>query len=403
MKILVLNSGSSSLKYQLIDMENEEVLAKGNYERIGLEGSFVTHKVGGEKYKYERDAKNHEEAISFVMNQFTDSEHGIISSLEEITAIGHRVVHGGEKFNKSVVITDEVVDTIRDCIELAPLHNPAALTGIEACKKVMPGKINVAVFDTAFHQTIPQERYIYPIPYKYYEKYGIRKYGFHGTSHRYVSGRIAELLGKPVEDLKIINCHLGQGASLCAIQNGKSVDTSMGFTPLAGIAMGTRSGDLDPSIVTFLMRKEGLNPDEMEKILNKESGLLGMSEISADNRDLLASVEANDENAKKCAMAINTYAYIIAQYIAKYAVSMNGVDVITFAGGVGERGPDERRMICEHLKWMGVELDLEANKVKAEEKEISTKDSKVKVWIVPTEEELMIARDTMKLANNIIR
>ena len=397
MKILVLNSGSSSLKYQLIDMENEEVLAKGNYERIGMEGSFVTHKVGGEKYKYERDAKNHEEAISFVLTQFTDPEHGVISSLDEITAIGHRAVHGGEKINKSVIVDDEVIQAIRDCIPLAPLHNPAALTGIEACMKVMPGKKNVAVFDTAFHQTIPEERYIYPIPYEYYEKYGIRKYGFHGTSHRYVSGRIAEILGKPVEDLKIINCHIGQGASLCAIKDGKSVDTSMGFTPLAGIAMGTRSGDLDPSIVTFLMKKEGLSADEVETILNKKSGLLGMSKFSADNRDLLESIANNDENAERAKIAMESYCYIIAQYIAKYAVALNGVDVITFAGGVGERGPDEREMICSYLEWMGVKLDKEANKVKAEEKEISTPDSKVKVWIVPTEEELMIARDTANL------
>lgn len=397
MKILVLNSGSSSLKYQLIDMENEQVLAKGNYEKIGMAGSFVTHKANGEKYKYERDAKNHEEAISFVLEQFTDSDHGVISSLDEITAVGHRVVHGGERFNQSVVITDEVIETIRECIPLAPLHNPAALTGIEACQKVMPGKKNVAVFDTAFHQTIPEERYIYPIPYKYYEKYGIRKYGFHGTSHRYVSNRVAELVGKPVESLKTIVCHLGQGASLCAVLNGKSVDTSMGFTPLAGIAMGTRSGDLDPSIVTFLMKKEGMSPDEVEKILNKESGLLGISELSADNRDLLASIENNDENAKKCKIAMETYTYIIAQYIAKYVVALNGVDIIAFAGGVGERGPDEREMICNYLKWMGIELDSEANKVKAEEQEISSKASKVKIWVVPTEEELMIARDTAEL------
>lgn len=398
MKILVLNSGSSSLKYQLIDMENEQVLAKGNYERIGMEGSFVTHKVGTEKYKYERDAANHEEAISFVLSQFTDSEHGVISSLDEISAIGHRAVHGGEKINKSVVVDDEVIKTIRDCIPLAPLHNPAALTGIEACMKVMPGKKNVAVFDTAFHQTISKERYLYPIPYKYYEKYGIRKYGFHGTSHRYVSKRVAQLVGKPVEGLKTIVCHLGQGASLCAVLNGKSVDTSMGFTPLAGIAMGTRSGDLDPSIVTFLQKNEGLSADEVERILNKESGLIGMSEFSADNRDLLSSIEANDEHAEKSKLAIESYTYIIAQYIAKYAVALNVVDVIAFAGGVGERGPDERKMICEKLEWMGVKLDLEANKVKAEEKEISTPDSKVKVWIVPTEEELMIARDTAELA-----
>lgn len=397
MKILVLNSGSSSLKYQLIDMENEQVLAKGNYEKIGMAGSFVTHKANGEKYKYEREVANHEEAITFVLEQFTDSGHGVISSLDEITAVGHRVVHGGEKFNKSVVITDEVIDTIRDCIELAPLHNPAALTGIEACQKVMKDKKNVAVFDTAFHQTIPEERYIYPIPYKYYEKYGVRRYGFHGTSHRYVSNRVAELIGKPVEELKTIVCHLGQGASLCAVNGGKSVDTSMGFTPLAGIAMGTRSGDLDPSIVTFLMKKEGLTPDEVEKVLNKESGLLGMSEVSADNRDIWESIRNNDENASKCKTAIESYSYIIAQYIAKYAVALGGVDVIAFAGGVGERGPEEREMILNHLKWMGVEVDTEANKVKAEEQEISSKNSKVKVWVVPTEEELMIARDTAEL------
>jgi len=397
MKILVLNSGSSSLKYQLIDMENEKVLAKGNYEKIGMGGSFLTHKVGEEKYKYERYAQNHEEAITFVLEQFTDSEHGVISSLDEIAAVGHRTVHGGEKFNKSVLITDEVIEAIRECIPLAPLHNPAGLTGIEACRKVMPGKPMVAVFDTAFHQTIPEDRYIYPIPYEYYEKYGVRKYGFHGTSHRYVSKRVAELVGKPVDSLKTIVCHLGQGASLCAVLNGKSVDTSMGFTPLAGIAMGTRSGDLDPSVVTFLMKKENLTPDEMDAVLNKKSGLLGMSKVSADNRDLWESIDNDDENAERAKNALKTYCYIIAQYIAKYAVSLDGVDVIAFAGGVGERGPQERKMICEHLKWMGVELDLEANQVRAEEKEISTKDSKVKVWIVPTEEELMIARDTLEL------
>ena len=397
MKILVLNSGSSSLKYQLIDMENEKVLAKGNYEKIGMGGSFLTHKVGEEKYKYERYAQNHEEAITFVLEQFTDSEHGVISSLDEIAAVGHRTVHGGEKFNKSVLITDEVIEAIRECIPLAPLHNPAGLTGIEACRKVMPGKPMVAVFDTAFHQTIPEDRYIYPIPYEYYEKYGVRKYGFHGTSHRYVSKRVAELVGKPVDSLKTIVCHLGQGASLCAVLNGKSVDTSMGFTPLAGIAMGTRSGDLDPSVVTFIMKKENLTPDEMDAVLNKKSGLLGMSKVSADNRDLWESIDNDDENAERAKNALKTYCYIIAQYIAKYAVSLDGVDVIAFAGGVGERGPQERKMICEHLKWMGVELDLEANQVRAEEKEISTKDSKVKVWIVPTEEELMIARDTLEL------
>lgn len=394
MKILVLNCGSSSLKYQLMDMENEEVIAKGTYERIGMDGSFVTHKVNGEKHKVEHVTPNHEEAIKVVIDQLTNNQYGVIKSLKEIDAVGHRVVHGGEKINKSVIIDDEVIQVIKDCASLAPLHNPAGLLGIEACQKEMPGVPMAAVFDTAFHQTMPKAHYIYPIPYEYYEKYGVRKYGFHGTSHRYVSNRITELLGRPAEGLKVINCHIGQGASICAIKDGKCQDTSMGFTPLAGIAMGTRSGDLDPSIVTFLMEKENLSAEEINSILNKKSGLLGISGISADNRDILAAVEEGNERA---ALAMEIYSYIIAQYIAKYAVTLNGVDVITFTGGVGERGPDERAAICKQLEFLGVKLDEEANKVKAEEKEISSKDSKVKVWIVPTDEELMIARDTMNL------
>ena len=401
MKILVLNCGSSSLKYQLIDMEGEKVLAKGNYEKIGSPDSFVTHKVNDEKYKYEKEAKNHEEAISFVLSQFTDSEHGVINSLDEITAVGHRTVHGGEKFTHSVLINDEIIERLRKDIPLAPLHTPAIINGIEACKNVMPGKPMVAVFDTAFHHTIPKERYIYPIPYEYYEKYRIRRYGFHGTSHRYVSARVAELVNRPVSELKTVVCHLGQGASICAVLNGESVDTSMGFTPTAGIAMGTRSGDLDPAMITYLMKNENLSPDEMDIILNKKSGLLGMSGISADNRDLWDSINNNDANAEKSKMAIEAYCYIIAQYVAKAVVALNGVDVIAFAGGVGERGPDERKKICEHLQWMGIEIDDEANQVRAEEKEISTTNSKVKVWVVPTEEELMIARDTRDIVNNL--
>ncbi len=394
MKILVLNSGSSSLKYQLMDMDTESVMAKGNYERIGIGKSFLTHKVNGEKYKMEHEAANHDEAIQFVLQQLTDKEHGVISDLNEIDAVGHRVVHGGEKFTKSVVVDDSVIEGIREAIEFAPLHNPAAISGIEACKKELPGKKNVTVFDTAFHQTMPKEHYIYPIPYEYYEKYGIRKYGAHGTSHKYVANRIAELLGKKVEDLKIINCHLGQGASICAIQNGKCVDTSMGLTPLGGIAMGSRSGDLDPSVVTYLMKKENLTPDEMNTLLNKKSGLLGLSGISADNRDIEEAEAEGNEQAK---FALSTYAYIIAQYIGKYAVTMNGVDVITFTAGVGERGPETREDVCSYLGFMGVKLDLEENKEKAVEKEISSKDSKVKVWVVPTDEELMIARETLAL------
>ena len=394
MKILVINCGSSSFKYQLINMEDESVMAKGNYERMGIGESFLTHKVGEQKFKFTNPVKNHDEAIKFVMDQLTDKEHGVITSLDEINAIGHRVVHGGEKFTKSVIVDDEVEKGIEDAITFAPLHNPAHLQGIEACKKELPGKPNVVVFDTAFHQTMPKEHYLYAIPYEYYEKYGVRKYGAHGTSHKYVSLRIAELLGKPVEELKIINCHLGQGASLCAVQNGKCVDTSMGLTPLGGIAMGSRSGDLDPSVVTYLMKKENLSADEMETILNKKSGIYGISEISPDNRDIEEAAAEGNERAK---LTLKEYAYIIAQYIGKYAVTMNGVDVITFTAGVGERGPETRADVCSYLGFMGVELDKELNNVKGEEREISTKNSKVKVWIVPTNEELMIARETMNL------
>lgn len=394
MKILVLNSGSSSLKYQLIDMENEKVLAKGNYERIGMEGSFVTHKVGGEKYKYERAAANHEEAISFVLEQFTDSEHGVISSLDEISAVGHRVVHGGEKFNKSVLITDEVIKSIEDCSSLAPVHNPASLVGIRACQELMPGKPMCAVFDTAFHQTISKERYLFPIPYEYYEKYKIRKYGFHGTSHYYVSHRIAEILGKDVKDLKVVNCHLGQGASICAIKGGESVETSMGLTPISGIPMCSRSGDLDPSIVTFLMNNEHLTTDEIDKILNNESGLWGMCHVSKDVRDIEAAIDEGNEDARR---ALEYYKYRIAQYIAEYAVSMQGIDVITFTAGVGENQIRVRKGIIDYLAYMGVKLDDERNKVRGEEALISSDDSSIPVWVVPTNEELVIARDTLRI------
>ena len=394
MKILVLNCGSSSVKYQLMEMDNEEVMAKGYFERIGHFNSFVTHKVNGEKYKYEVIARDHGEAIKFVLKQFTDPKYPVIESLDEISAIGHRVVHGGEKFKQSIIVTEEVKKGIEDAITFAPLHNPAHLQGIKACEELLPGKPNVAVFDTAFHQTISKERFLYPIPYEYYEKYGVRKYGFHGTSHKYVSHRIAEILGKPIEDLKIINCHIGQGASLCAIQGGKSVDTTMGLTPLGGVAMGSRSGDLDPSVVTYLMEKEGMNTAQIEHILNKKSGLLGLSGISADNRDVERAIEQDDERAS---VALKEYDYIIAQYIAKMAVAMNGVDVITFTAGVGEKGPISREDICSHLTFMGVEIDPVKNDTKGEEIEISKENSKVKVWVVPTDEELMIARDTLEL------
>ena len=394
MKILVLNCGSSSLKYQLINMETEEVLASGKYERIGEDEAFITHKVNGQKIEIKHPAKTHEEAVDFTLKQLINPEYKVIDSLDEISAIGHRLVHGGEKINKSVVITDEVVDVLKECIDLAPLHNPAGIIGIEACKKVMPGKPMVGVFDTAFHQTMPKERYIYPIPYEYYKKYGIRKYGFHGTSHMYVSQRLAEIVGKDVSELKIVTCHLGQGSSICAVEGGKSVDTSMGLTPLAGIPMVTRSGDLDPSVVTFLMKKEGWTPEEAENMLNKKSGVQGISGLAPDFREIEAASYGENERA---AIAIEKFKYEIASYIAKYAVAMNGVDYIVFTGGVGENQINIRRGICEKLEFMGVKIDVEANNVRGVEKEISAPDSKVKVYLVPTNEELMIAKETARL------
>ena len=384
MKILVVNCGSSSIKYQLIDMEDESVMAKGYLERIGLADSFLTHTVNGEKHKIEKVVNTHEEGMALVLEQLTHPEYGVISSLNEIDAIGHRVLHGGEKLSQSVLITDEVIDVIKECIPLGPLHNPAQIKGIEACREVMGDIPMVAVFDTAFHQTLPKKAYIYPIPYEYYEKYGVRKYGFHGTSHRFVAKRVAELMNKPLEDLKIVACHLGQGASLCAIEGGKSVDTTMGLTPLAGVPMGTRSGDIDPSIVTFLMKKENLTPDEMDNILNKKSGKLEK-----------AAAEGN-ERAK---LSIDVFVYQVIGAIGKYVAQMNGVDVITFAGGVGENGIEVRKQVCKSLEYLGLKIDEEKNNCKGKEVEISTKDSKVKVFVVPTNEELMIAMDTQEIVN----
>ena len=394
MKILVLNSGSSSLKYQVIDTDSGEMLVKGNYERVGQAGAFLTHKVNGVKHKFEHPAKNHEKAIQFVMNRLTSEVYGIFESLDELDAIGHRVVHGGEKFKDAVLITDEVIQGIKDTEDLAPLHNPAAVLGINACKKVIPNKPMVAVFDTAFHQTISKEKYMYPIPHEYYEKHHVRKYGFHGTSHQYVANRVAELVGKNIEDLKIVNCHLGQGASICAIKNGKSIETSMGLTPLGGIPMGTRSGDLDPSVVTFVMKKEGLNADEMQNVLNKESGVFGISMVSVDFRDIEAETLAGGKQAK---LALDSYHYAIAEYIAKCAVAMGGIDVITFTAGVGEKSPYSRSEICNYLEVFGVEISGKANLVRGEEAEISTENSKVRVFVIPTNEELMIAKETEKI------
>lgn len=394
MKILVLNSGSSSLKYQLIDMDTEKVLAKGNFERIGQYNSFLTHKVGDDKRSFEKPVSNHEKAITFVLRTLQNSVYGVIKSPDEIDAIGHRIVHGGEKFTKPVIVTEEVIKGIEECIELAPLHNPAAILGIRACMTVMPGKKNVVVFDTSFHQTMPPETYIYPIPYKYYEKYKIRRYGFHGTSHQYVSARAAEMLGKDIKDLKIVSCHLGQGASVCAIDGGKSIDTSMGFTPLGGIPMGTRSGDLDPSVVTYIAKYRNHTVEEMDEILNKKSGVYGISEVSVDFRDIEAEAKEGDKNAQ---MALDNFAYSVAQYVAKYIVSMGGIDVLTFTAGVGEKGPISRRQICDYLKFFGVEVDYVKNEARNKEAIISSSKSKVKILVIPTNEELMIARETKAL------
>ena len=394
MKILVLNCGSSSLKYQLINMENEEVVASGKYERIGEKEAFLTHKACGKKLEIKKPAFNHKEAIEITLKEFTNPEYKVIESLDEINAIGHRLVHGGEKISKSVLIDDEVKNVLKEYTDLAPLHNPACLLGIEACEEVFPTKPMVGVFDTAFHQTVPKEKYIYPIPYEYYKKYSVRKYGFHGTSHMYVSNRLAELENKNIEDLKIVTCHLGQGSSICAIQGGKSIDTSMGLTPLGGISMVTRSGDLDPSVITYLMKKENLTPEEMENILNKEAGISAISGLAPDFRVIEEESNNGSEMAK---IAIEEFNYSVATYIAKYAMAMNGVDYIVFTGGIGENQINIRKGICEKLGFMGVNLDLDKNNIRGEERVISTEDSSIKVYLIPTNEELMIAKETEKL------
>ena len=392
MKVLVLNCGSSSLKCQLIDMEKNERIMKGHYDRIGGSRSSLRFNVRGNKTTIEHPARDFEEAIGEILGLLTSDEYKVINSLDEIGAVGHRIVHGGEKFKNSVVIDDDVIKAIEGCITLAPLHNPAGLAGINACKKLLPNVPMVAVFDTSFHQTMEEKAFIYQLPYKYYEDYKIRKYGFHGISHRYVAGRIAEIMGR--NDLKVINCHLGQGASLCAIKDGKSVDTTMGLTPLAGVPMGTRCGDVDPSIIPTVMKLYDIKPDEMLRIMNKESGAWGVSGVSTDFRDIERMAAEGDERSK---LALESRAYIIAQYIAKFIVTLNGVDVITFAGGIGENGFEERERICNYLECFGIKLDVEKNKIRGEEAEISSEDSKVKIYIVPTNEEIVIARDAYEL------
>ncbi|KXG76005.1 acetate/propionate family kinase [Thermotalea metallivorans] len=395
MKVLVINCGSSSLKYQLIDMTNERVMAKGLVERIGIEGSVLKHEIEGkDKVLIQQPMENHKVALSLVLDALVDEKHGAIKDMSEIAAVGHRVVHGGEKFSGSVIINDEVIKALEECIDLAPLHNPPNLMGITACKELMPNVPMVGVFDTAFHQTMPKSSYIYPLPYELYEKYGIRKYGFHGTSHRYVSQRAAEILGRDIKNLKIVTCHLGNGASLAAINGGKSVDTSMGFTPLEGLAMGTRSGDIDPAIVTFIMEKENLDIEGMNNLLNKKSGVLGISGVSSDFRDIEAAAKEGNERAQ---LALDKFNIRVKKYIAAYAAVMGGVDVVVFTAGLGENSPSNREEICKGLEFMGIQIDPAKNNVRGKETIISTDEAKVKVLVVPTNEELMIARDTQEL------
>lgn len=395
MKVLVINCGSSSLKYQLIDSETEKALAVGLCERIGLDVSYLKHTpADGEKVVIETHMKNHEDAIQMVLNALTNPEHGVIKSLDEIGAVGHRVVHGGEKFAASTVINDEVIKAIEECNDLAPLHNPANLIGIRACANIMKGVPMVAVFDTAFHQTMPAKAYMYALPHDYYDNYKVRKYGFHGTSHSYVSKRTAEFTGLDINNSKIIVCHLGNGASITAVENGKSIDTSMGFTPLSGLVMGTRSGDIDPSIIEFITKKENKTIDQVMTILNKASGVQGMSDVSSDFRDINAAMDQGNEKAK---IAFDVFVYRVAKYIGGYVAAMNGVDAIAFTAGVGENDPKVREDVCSYLGYLGISIDQEKNMLRGKETFISTADSKVKVCVIPTNEELAIARETVAL------
>ena len=395
MKVLVINCGSSSLKYQVLDMTNEALLCKGLVERIGMEGSVITHeKIGMDKVKNVVPMNDHKDAIEQVLAAVQNAEHGVVKSMDEIGAVGHRVVHAGEKFACSVKITEEVIKALEECVELAPLHNPPNLLGIEACKQLMPETPMVGVFDTAFHQTMPAESYIYAIPYEYYQKHGIRRYGFHGTSHKYVAERAAHMLNVSLDDLKLITCHLGNGASVSAIKRGKCIDTSMGFTPLEGLVMGTRSGDIDPAIVTFIREKENLPQGVANEILNKKSGVLGISGVSSDFRDLEEAVAEGNERA---ALALKVFAHKVRFYIGAYIAEMNGVDAIIFTAGVGENDVTMREVICHNLGNLGIKLDPLKNKVRGKETIISTDDSKVKILLIPTNEELMIARDTYNI------
>lgn len=395
MKVLVINAGSSSLKYQLIETDTEEVLAKGLCERIGIEGSKLTHSPEGkDKYVEEKPMPTHKTAVKMVLDALVDSEHGVISNINDISAVGHRVLHAGQYYSDSVIVTDDVKKVVKDCFPLGPLHNPANLIGIEACEDAMPGTPQVAVFDTAFGQSMTSKAYMYAIPYEYYEKYSIRKYGFHGTSHKFVSGRTIEFAELDKNNCKVIVCHLGNGASVSASIDGKCVDTSMGLTPLEGLIMGTRSGDIDPAVVQFIANNENMTVDEVLNVLNKKSGVLGISGVSSDFRDLSAAAADGNERAQ---IALDAFIYRVAKYIGSYTAAMNGVDAIAFTGGIGENDCDTRKKICEYLGFLGITIDDEKNKVRGTETYISTSDSKVKVMVIPTNEELAIARETLAL------
>jgi acetate kinase len=398
MKILVVNCGSSSLKYQLIDMANERALAQGLVERIGIEGSILTQKVEGrEKYIIKQPMASHKEAIKLVLEALVDTTNGVIKDMSEISAVGHRVVHGGEKYSNSVLIDDVVMKALDECAKLAPLHNPPNIIGINACKELMPNTPMVAVFDTAFHQTIPEVAYIYPLPYELYTEHGIRKYGFHGTSHRYVASAAAQMMGKAIEDLKIITCHLGNGASIAAIQNGKSIETSMGFTPLEGIAMGTRSGSIDPAIITFLMKELDYSIDQVNDLINKKSGVYGISGVSSDFRDIedAAWKEGND----RAQLSLDVFYYKVKKFIGSYAAVMNGVDCVVFTAGLGENSPEMREAVCKDMEYLGVKIDLSKNNVRGKAVDLTAEGASTKVFIIPTNEELMIARDAKEIVS----
>ena len=398
MIVLVVNCGSSSLKYQLVNMDNEEVMAKGVVEKIGLSDSLLTHKWNGQKKEIQQSIPDHQVAVKLVLDILTDAECGVIKSMDEIDAVGHRVVHGGEEFACSTLITDEVMKALEKCSAMAPLHNPPNIIGINACKAIMPNVPQVGVFDTAFHQTMPAKAFMYGLPYELYKEDGIRRYGFHGTSHRYVAGQVAKVMGVPVEKLRIINCHLGNGSSLAAIKYGKCVDTTMGFTPLAGVLMGTRCGDIDPAIVLNVMDNHNLSTKEMDTLMNKKSGVLGISGVSSDFRDLGDAASQGNERAQ---LALDMFHYQVRKLIGALAVAMEGVDVITFTAGVGENGIEDRAAICQGLEFLGAKLDPERNNVRGKDTLISTDDSTVKMYVIPTNEEIMIARDTKDIVSNL--